>query len=123
MLLVMYYVSSNITLQVFMDNYSRAGILADIYGSLLTKKQFDTLCLYLYEDCSLYEISEKMGITRQAAHDVIKRSLNLLEDYEEKLAIYSKLLINRENENRIKSMILEDRIDEVLTVLHEIVEN
>jgi predicted DNA-binding protein YlxM (UPF0122 family) len=106
-----------------MDNYSRAGILADIYGSLLTKKQFDTLCLYLYEDCSLYEISEKMGITRQAAHDVIKRSLNLLEDYEEKLAIYSKLLINRENENRIKSMILEDRIDEALTVLHEIVEN
>ena len=45
-----------------MDNYSRAGILADIYGSLLTKKQLDTLCLYLYEDCSLYEISEKWAL-------------------------------------------------------------
>ncbi|HOD93580.1 MAG TPA: sigma factor-like helix-turn-helix DNA-binding protein [Clostridia bacterium] len=106
-----------------MDNYSRAGILADIYGSLLTEKQFDTLCLYLYEDCSLYEISEKMGVTRQAAHDIIKRSLNLLEDYEEKLGIYSKLLVNRDNENKIKDMLLENRIDEALTVLHEIVEN
>ena len=96
----MYYVSSNITLQVFMDNYSRAGILADIYGSLLTEKQFDTLCLYLYEDCSLYEISEKMGVTRQAAHDIIKRSLNLLEDYRKTRYLF-KLLINRDNENKI----------------------
>ncbi len=106
-----------------MDNYSRAGILADIYGTLLTEKQFDTLCLYLNEDCSLYEISEKMGITRQAAHDVIKRSLNLLEEYEEKLGIYSKLLINRENENKIVILLRENRIDEALKTLHEIVEN
>jgi hypothetical protein len=106
-----------------MDNYSRAGILADIYGSLLTEKQLDTLCLYLNEDCSLYEISEKMCITRQAAHDIIKRSLNLLEEYEEKLGIYSKLLMNRENENKIVFLLHQNRTDEAIKVLHEIVEN
>ena len=42
-----------------MDNYSRAAILIDIYGSLLTEKQFNALCLYFNEDCSLFEIAEK----------------------------------------------------------------
>jgi predicted DNA-binding protein YlxM (UPF0122 family) len=64
-----------------------------------------------------------MGITRQAVHDVIKRSLNLLEDYENKLAIYSKLLENRDKEKEIKSMLSENRVDEALQILHEIVEN
>jgi len=107
----------------FMDNYSRAGMLTDIYGSLLTKKQLDILRLYFFEDCSLFEISEILGITRQAVHDVIKRSVNILEDYENKLSIYSKLLENRDNEKRIKSMLSENRIDEALEILHEIVEN
>lgn len=106
-----------------MDKYSRAGILTDIYGALLTEKQFGTLCLYLCEDCSLFEISEKMGITRQAAHDTIKRSLNLLEDYEQNLGIYSKLLSNRNNEIKIKKMLKENKVDEALKVLHEIVES
>ena len=106
-----------------MDNYSRAGMLTDIYGSLLTKKQLDILRLYFFEYCSLFEISEILGITRQAVHDVIKRSVNILEDYENKLSIYSKLLENRDNEKRIKSMLSENRIDEALEILHEIVEN
>ena len=99
----------------------RAGILM-IYGSLLTKQELD-IRLYFFEDCSLFEISEILGITRQAVHDVIKRSVNILEDYENKLSIYSKLLENRDNEKRIKSMLSENRIDEALEILHEIVEN
>lgn len=106
-----------------MDKYSRAGILADIYGTLLTDKQFETLCLYLHDDCSLSEISEKMSITRQAAHDIIKRSLNLLENYEENLMIYSKLIANRNNEIKIKKMLNENKVNEALKVLHEIVES
>ena len=106
-----------------MDNYSRAAILIDIYGSLLTEKQFNALCLYFNEDCSLFEIAEKMGISRQAAHDIIKRSMNLLEEYELNLGIYSKLIINRKNENVIKKLLIENKVNEALSLVHDIVEN
>ncbi len=59
--------------------------LLDVYGELLNEKQYRLAWDYYSEDLSLSEIAENEGLTRQAAHELIKRSTALLYSYEEKL--------------------------------------
>lgn len=59
--------------------------LLDVYGELLNEKQYRLAWDYYSEDLSLSEISENEGLTRQAAHELIKRATALLYSYEEKL--------------------------------------
>lgn len=61
--------------------------LLDIYGALLTEKQFKLTSLYYEQDLSLGEIAENEGISRQGARDVIKRSEAQLIEYENALHI------------------------------------
>ena len=61
------------------------SILLDCYGELLTEKQRDTLDYY--EDLSLSEISEIVGISRQGVMDIIKRSEQQLNAFEQKLRL------------------------------------
>lgn len=66
-------------------------LLLDCYGELLTQHQYNTMELYYCEDLSLSEISEPLGITRQAVRDLIKRTEQLLLEYEEKLGFAERL--------------------------------
>ncbi len=59
--------------------------LLDVYGELLNEKQYRLSWDYYSEDLSLSEIAENEGLTRQAAHELIKRATALLYSYEEKL--------------------------------------
>lgn len=68
----------------------RLGRLFDIYGGLLTAKQKQCLGLYFYDDLSLSEISEELGVSRQAVHDLLKRVEQLLERYEASLKVLSR---------------------------------
>ena len=61
------------------------ALLLDYYGNMLTEKQRLLLDMYYNSDMSLAEIAEDTGITRQGAHDGIKRSECLLDEYEGKL--------------------------------------
>ena len=54
--------------------------LYDLYGGLLTGKQRECLRLHIAEDFSLAEIGEELGITRQAAHDNIRRAERALTE-------------------------------------------
>lgn len=57
--------------------------LLSVYGSLLTDKQRDALSMYCDCDCSLSEIAEEVGISRQGVRDAIVKgeaSLIKLED-------------------------------------------
>ncbi len=64
--------------------------LFDLYGPLLTEKQQKCLSMHLFEDFSLSEIGEELGISRQAVYDMLHRSREALENYENKLGILAR---------------------------------
>ncbi|WP_245712516.1 putative DNA-binding protein [Anaerobacillus alkalilacustris] len=64
--------------------------LYDFYQSLLTTKQRQYMELYFLDDWSLGEIAEEFEVSRQAVYDNIKRTESMLEEYEEKLRLFSK---------------------------------
>ena len=59
--------------------------LFDAYGALLTEHQRDICELYYMCDLSLTEIAEQKGISKQSVSEVLVKSRQLLEEYEEKL--------------------------------------
>ncbi len=75
-----------------MEKNVKVSILCQIYGELLTEKQYNFLDDYYNNDYSLSEIAENYGITRQAARDNIVKGENKLFEYEEKLGIMKKRL-------------------------------
>lgn len=76
-------------------------MLLDCYGDLLTEHQKNITELYYCEDLSLSEIGNPLGITRQAVRDIIKRTENILLNYEEKLGFAQRLEKMRECFRRI----------------------
>ena len=66
-------------------------MLLDCYGDLLTEHQRSVMELYYCEDLSLAEIGEPLGITRQAVRSLIKRTEDILINYEEKLGFADRL--------------------------------
>ncbi len=75
-----------------MEKNVKVSILCEIYGELLTEKQYNFLDDYYNNDYSLSEIAENYGITRQAARDNIVKGENKLFEYEEKLGIMKRRL-------------------------------
>ena len=75
-----------------MEKNVKVSMLRQIYGKLLTEKQYDFLNDYYNNDFSLSEIAENNGITRQAVRDNIVKGENKLFEYEEKLGIMKKTL-------------------------------
>lgn len=85
-----------------MDKKIEISMLCQIYGKLLTEKQFDYINDYYNNDLSLSEIAENYDITRQAARDNIKKGENKLFEYEEKLQIMKTTL---RNEKKIEDIL------------------
>jgi len=75
----------------------KVSMLLDFYGQLLTGKALEIMELYYNEDISFSEISENLGITRQAVHDTVKRSVAALENYESKLMLVNIFLTREKN--------------------------
>ena len=73
-----------------MDKIFERGLLFDFYGELLTDHQQKIYSEAVYNDLSLSELSEEIGISRQAIHDIIKRCDKQLSGYEEKLHLVEK---------------------------------
>lgn len=75
-----------------MEKNVKISMLLQIYGKLLTEKQYELLDDYYNNDLSLSEIAENLGITRQAVRDNKSKGENKLFEYEEKLNIMKKTL-------------------------------
>ena len=87
-----------------MEKNVKLSILCQLYGKLLTKKQYEFLNDYYNNDLSLSEIAENNGITRQAVRDNIKKGEKKLFEYEEKL-LFMKRTLN--NEKKIQKVLAE----------------
>ena len=87
-----------------MDKKIEISILCQIYGKLLTEKQYNFIDDYYNNDLSLSEIADNYGITRQAARDNIKKGENKLFEYEEKLGIMKTTL---KNEKTIEEVLMQ----------------
>ena len=82
------------------------AILSKYYGKMLTERQQDILAMYVDNNLSLAEVSEELGISRQAVKDAIDNSLSSLKNMEEKLHFIAR-------DDNIKKQIEENKnIDE-----------
>lgn len=84
-----------------MEKNVKISILLDIYGKMLTEKQYSLLDDYYNNDLSLSEIAENEEITRQAVRDNLKKGENNLFEYEEKLGFMKKTLEQKEKVDEI----------------------
>ena len=93
----------------------RMNYLYDFYQALLTTKQNHYMTMYYLDDWSLGEIAAHFNVSRQAVYDNIKRTeallegyenkLMLLQDYEERKRLYSKLRVSIEENGSPDRMI------------------
>ena len=93
-----------------MDHRLYITALYDIYGELLTNKQQEYFEDYYFNNLTLAEISENLGITRTAVHKQIKEA-------EEKLEHYEKILKLKEKKEKIIDYIKENKSDKILELL------
>lgn len=73
-----------------MDKHIKISMLWQIYGKLLTDKQYEIINDYYNNDLSLAEIAENNDISRQGVRDILMKGESKLFEYEEKLAIMEK---------------------------------
>lgn len=84
-----------------MEKNVEMSMLCQIYGKLLTEKQYKLLDDYYNHDFSLSEIAENQGITRQAVRDNLKKGESKLFEFEEKLGFMSRMLKQEETIDHI----------------------
>lgn len=87
-----------------MEKLAEMALLADFYGPLLTEKQRNVWDLHYQQDLSLAEIAELEHISRQAIHDLLKRTERILAEYEEKLGLVQRFWAERERLMEIKAL-------------------
>lgn len=87
-----------------MEKNVQISMLNQIYGRLLTQKQYEIIDDYYNNDLSLSEIAENNEITRQAVRDILKKGEKKLFEYEEKL-MFMKRMLNQEK--RIEKVLAE----------------
>lgn len=96
------------------EKIERMVMLFDFYGKLLTEKQLEMLSLYYEQDFSLSEIAENYNVSRQAIHDILKRSEKILEEYEQKLGLVKKFTLEQDRLKRAIELIENSDVDNCL---------
>ena len=97
---------SKLTLQVILllKKTIKITMLFDFYGSMLTEKQQQIIKSYFYDDLSLAEVADNIGISRQGVYDHLHRSEESLEKYEANLGLLKKYNKIRKNINDLENM-------------------
>lgn len=101
------------------------GYLLDFYGDLLSDRKRSVMDMYYNEDLSLGEIAAEIGISRQGARDIIKKSEEELFFYEEKLGLAKHLKNVETCASELREIAslhslpaeLSDKISELVTVV------
>ena len=106
-----------------MEDIFKQTLLYDFYGELLNEHQRNVYEDAVFNDLSLSEIADNYSISRQAAHDILKRVNKILLSYEEKLHMIEKFNTSKNIAEEIKSLIKEYRDTRDEELLDRAVEN
>lgn len=96
------------------------AVLLEVYESMLTDRQCELMKFYYWEDMSLGEIAECLGITRQAVRDGIKRSEQTLTHLEGKLRLAEKIVKCQKIFNDIENCALKRNSEENLKNIYSL---
>lgn len=90
-----------------MEKIVEQNLLYDFYGELLTQHQRQVYENAVYQDLSLSEIADELGITRQGVHDLLKRCDKIMAGYEEKLKLVQKFSFTKEKATKIRELAIK----------------
>ena len=90
-----------------LEKTTKMNMLYDFYAPLLTDKQKEYMELYYREDYSLGEIADLRSVSRQAIYDNIKRTENMLENYEARLRLYDKFVKKQQIYQQLQEKLYE----------------
>lgn len=93
-----------------MEKHDYLVILYDFYSGLLPEKQGEYFEDYYFNNLSLGEISENVGLSRNAVHKNIKSAEEKLYFYEEKLELYKKRKLLEDIIKEIDDPIIAEKI-------------
>lgn len=85
-------------------------ILFDYYEKLLDEKDRECFKAYYFDNLSLGEIAELVDISRNAVHKRLKKTEEKLKYYEEVIGLYQK-------EQKIMSLIADEKLKEKIKEL------
>lgn len=93
-----------------LDENLKVVRLIDAYGQMLTERQRTMMTSYYFDNLTLSEIGENLGVSRQAVNDCITQSIKSLESYEEKIGLISLKNTLRADLESIKSLGANDNL-------------
>ncbi|TVP95108.1 MAG: hypothetical protein EA374_05080 [Acholeplasmatales bacterium] len=73
-----------------LDRHMAVNAHLETYGALLTDRQRIILGYYYVDNYTLAEIADLEAISRNAVHDLLRRTVKKLEEYERKLQLLEK---------------------------------
>ncbi|MDR1961651.1 MAG: YlxM family DNA-binding protein [Gracilibacteraceae bacterium] len=88
-----------------MEEIAPLAYLHDFYGALLTPKQRAVWELHHDEDLSLTEIAAQEKMSRQAVHDLLRRTEKRLLNYEEKLGLAARFAAEKNKLLRLTALL------------------
>ncbi|MCL2204361.1 MAG: hypothetical protein FWB88_10545 [Defluviitaleaceae bacterium] len=88
------------------------NLLFDFYGAMLTEHQRACFSMYHEDDYSLVEIGAELGITPQAVSDMLRRTTQKLEKYEEKLGLVQRFMMQQDTAGYMRGLL--ESVDEPL---------
>ena len=113
-----------------MDRIYEQTMLFDFYGELLTEHQRRVYEDAVYNDMSLGEIAQELGISRQGVHDLVRRCDKILQDYESKLHLVERFARAKRTIGEIEKLTdvtedaaeLPERLRTIRTLARELLE-
>ncbi|MBS3948067.1 MAG: YlxM family DNA-binding protein [Dethiobacter sp.] len=110
-----------------LEDTTRANLLYDFYGNLLTAKQREVFELYFQHDLSLGEIAEGSGISRQGVHDLARRAVRTLKRAEARLGLVARFAWQEKVLQSVRQLLSEEVLRpearaEALSLLEELLD-
>lgn len=93
-----------------MKKLHEVSLLIDAYGRILTKKQYECVTQFYFDDLSLAEIAVNQNSTRAAVYNNITKAIKELLDLELKLKLVKKNHQRKEVYGEINDQAISEKL-------------